>query len=115
MMRPSNSGTAIWVATSSGVRPSSLAAQSLRGLVSASPWMMGMSSAASCATSQASSSPPAWAVAGFVPPAARTVVMAASMVASSSRSSVGAWRSDAVKMGMACAPWASMASHRAWM
>ena len=64
MIRPSNSGTATWVATSSGVSPSSESAQVARLQVRHSPCRIGMSSAASAATSQSSSSPPAVAVAG---------------------------------------------------
>ena len=58
-----------------------------------------MSSAASARTSQASSSPPADAVAGRVPPAASTVVISASSVPRCSIRSAGASRSEAAKIG----------------
>ena len=80
MIRPSNSGTATWVATSSGDMPSSEPAHQARSEVRQSPCSMGMSRAANARTSQPSSSSPADAVAGRVPPAARTVVIRASRV-----------------------------------
>ena len=89
MMRPSNSGTATCVATSSGDRPSSDSAQSLRLVVRHSPCRIGTSSPASLRTSQPSSSPPAEAFAGRVPPAASTVVMSASYVPRCSMRSSG--------------------------
>ena len=89
MIRPSNSGTATWVATSSGLIPSSEAAQEARSQVRQSPCRMGMSRAASARTSQASSSSPADAVAGLVPPAASTVVTRASRVPRKSIRSAG--------------------------
>ena len=92
MIRPSNSGTATWVATSSGVSPSSEFAQTRGDQVRHSPCRIGMSSAASAATSQASSSPPAVAVAGLVPPAASTVTISASKVPSWASRSSGAPR-----------------------
>ena len=95
MSRPSNSGTATWVATSSGDSPSSLSAQVARLVVRQRPCRIGTSSAASSATSQASSSPPAEAPAGFVPPAASTVTTMASAAASVRRSAGSAWRSEA--------------------
>ncbi len=58
-MRPSNSGTATWVATSSGLMPSSLPTHWARELVRHSPCRIGMSRAARCSTFQLSSSPPA--------------------------------------------------------
>ena len=68
MMRPSNSGTATCVATSSGLRPSSLSCHCDRELVRHSPCRIGMSSAARCATFQVSSVPPAETAAGTAPP-----------------------------------------------
>lgn len=84
MIRPSNSGIAIWLAESSGVTPSSEASHSARELVRHRPWSTGMSSAAIRSTSQASSSPPALAEAGTEPPAASTVTISASRVPSAS-------------------------------
>src|SRR6476660_6142757 len=48
MMRPSNSGTATWVATSSGDSPPSLSCHCARELVRHRPCRIGMSSAARC-------------------------------------------------------------------
>ena len=110
MIRPSNSGTATWVATSSGLIPSSEEAQEARSQVRQSPCRMGMSKAASARTSQASSSSPAEAVAGLVPPAASTVVTRASRVPRKSIRSAGASRSEVAKMGTAAPPAASIAS-----
>ena len=104
MIRPSNSGTATWVATSRGERPSLESAQASRDHVRHSPCRIGMSSAASAVTSHASSSPPAVAVAGLVPPAASTVTINASKVASSAKRSSGAPRKDEQKIGTATAP-----------
>ncbi|CAB4721772.1 unannotated protein [freshwater metagenome] len=95
MIRPSNSGIAIWVAESSGVTPSSEASHSSRLDVRHSPWSTGMSSAAIRATSHASSAPPALAVAGWLPPAASTVTTRASSVPRAAYSSSGAARSEA--------------------
>ena len=58
-----------------------------------------MSSAARRATSQASSSPPADADAGVLPPAASTVTISASRVPSAAYRSSGAERSDPAKIG----------------
>ena len=111
MIRPSNSGIAIWLAESSGVVPSPEASQSARLLVRQRPWITGMSRAAIRATSQASSSPPALAPLGVVPPAARTVTTRASSLPSSSYSESGAERSEALKIGTPTAsPVASIAS-----
>ena len=66
-MRPSNSGTATWVATSSGDMPSSLSCHCARELVRHSPCRIGMSSAARCATFQVSSVPPARDGGGYGP------------------------------------------------
>ena len=115
MIRPSNSGTATCVATSSGDIPSSLAAQLSRDEVRHKPCRIGTSRRASCSMFQLSSSPPADAVAGVAPPAARTVTTSASATASCASRSSGAVRSDAQKMGRARPPLSSMASHRAWM
>ena len=68
MIRPSNLGTATWVATSSGDRPSSLAAQSSREPVRHRPCRIGMSRAARRSMFQASSSPLADAAAGWIRP-----------------------------------------------
>ncbi len=111
--RPSNSGTATWVATSSGERPSSLPAHVSRLVVRQSPCRIGTSSAASSATSQASSSPPADALAGFVPPAASTVTTMASAARSVCRSAGSACRSDAQNTGRAWPPASSTAVHSA--
>ncbi|SKZ71930.1 Uncharacterised protein [Mycobacteroides abscessus subsp. abscessus] len=113
MMRPSNSGTATCVATSSGESPSSLASQSARGPVRHSPCRIGMSSAARRSMFHASSSPPADAVAGVAPPAARTVTTSASAVASNSMRSSGAVRNEAQKIGIGRAPCSSIAAHSA--
>ncbi len=113
MIRPSNSGMAIWLAESSGVTPSSDAAHSSRELVRHSPCSTGTSRAAIRSTSQASSSPPAPADAGTLPPAASTVTTSASKPASASYSSSGADRSDPAKTGTPTArPVASTASAR---
>ncbi len=93
--RPSNSGTAIWLAASSGETPSSFSSQALRELVRQRAWRIGTSSAASAPASQASSSPPADASAGLVPPAASTVVTIASAARSASISSGSGLRSEA--------------------
>src|SRR6478736_1224986 len=103
MIRPSNSGTATWVATSSGDRPSSEPAQDSRDQVRHRPWRMGMSSAASSLTSQPSSSPPADALAGVVPPAASTVTINASSSPSAVSRSGGAVRSEEQNIGTATA------------
>ena len=113
MMRPSNSGTATCVATSSGDRPSSDSAQSLRLVVRHSPCRIGTSSPASLRTSQPSSSPPAEAFAGRVPPAASTVVIRASYVPRCSMRSSGASRREAAKTGTPTPPASSIASARA--
>jgi hypothetical protein len=111
MMRPSNSGIAIWLAESSGVTPSSEASHSARLEVRHSPCRTGMSSARMRATSHASSSPPALAPAGVIPPAASTVTTNASSVPSASYSSSGAARSDTENTGTPTAcPVASTAS-----
>ncbi len=93
--RPSNSGTAIWLAASSGESPSSFSSQSARELVRQSAWRIGTSSAASAPASHDSSSPPAEAPAGLVPPAASTVVTSASARPSSASSSGSGERSEA--------------------
>ena len=62
------------------IHAADLGAHVLRELVRASPWITGRSSSAKAETSHAPSSPPACAVAGFVPPAARTVVIRVSIV-----------------------------------
>ena len=73
-----------------------------------------MSSAFIRSTSQASSSPPALAVLGLVPPAASTVTTRASRVPSASYRSSGAERSEVEKIGTPTAsPVASIASARA--
>ncbi len=110
MIRPSNSGTATCVATSSGDIPSFDSAQAARLQVRQSPCRIGMSRAASARTSHASSSPPALAVAGLVPPAASTVVINASSVPRWASRSFGASRSEAAKIGSPIPPAASMAS-----
>jgi hypothetical protein len=74
-----------------------------------------MSRARSRSTSQDSLSPPALAVAGRAPPAARTVTTIASRVASSAYSASGAARSDETKIGTpTAAPVASTASASSW-
>ena len=73
MRRPSNSGIAIWVAASSGVSPSALAAHWARQEVRHRPCRIGTSRAASAPMSHSSSEPPAPAAAGTRPPAASTV------------------------------------------
>ena len=114
MIRPSNSGIATWLAESSGLTPSSDASHSARLLVRQSPCSTGMSRAAIRSTSQVSSSPPALASAGTVPPAASTVTISASRVPSASNRSSGAARSEPAKIGTATAwPVASTASARA--
>lgn len=55
--RPSNSGTAIWVAASSGETPSSFSSQAARGLVRQSAWSTGTSRPVRAPASQDSSSP----------------------------------------------------------
>ena len=109
MIRPSNSGTATCVATSSGLMPSSEAAHDARSQVRQSPCKIGMSRAASARTSHASSSPPAAAVAGLVPPAASTVVIKASQVPRYSIRSEGASRNEVAKIGTPVPPAASTA------
>lgn len=113
--RPSNSGTAIWVAASSGETPSSFSSQALRGLVRQSAWRIGTSSPVSAPASHDSSSPPADASAGLVPPAARTVVTMASAARSASISSASGVRRDATYSGRGRAPASSTAVHRASM
>ncbi|CAM5593203.1 hypothetical protein STANM309S_00550 [Streptomyces tanashiensis] len=113
MRRPSNSGTATWLAASRGDRPSSFSSQAAREPVRHSACRIGTSSAASAPASQASSSPPACASAGLVPPAARTVVTIASAVRRVSTSSVSGARRDATYSGRARAPASSIAPHRA--
>ena len=77
--------------------------------------MIGMSSADIRATSHASSSPPALALDGTLPPAASTVTISASSVPNASYRSSGAERSDPAKMGTPTAwPVASTASASAW-
>ena len=71
---------------------------------------MGTSRAARALTSQASSSPPAEAVAGLVPPAASTVVINASQLPFYSSRSEGASRNEVVKIGWPMPPTASTAS-----
>ena len=111
MIRPSNSGTATWVATSSGDSPSSESAHASRDQVRNCPCRIGMSSAATALTSHPSSSPPADAFAGVVPPAARTVTTSASSVPNASSRSGGAVRRDEQNIGTATAsPVASTAS-----
>ncbi len=83
--------------------PRSESAQASRDQVRHSPCRIGMSSAASAVTSHASSSPPAVAVAGLVPPAASTVTINASKVASGASRSSGAPRRDEQKIGTATA------------
>ena len=63
--------------------------------------------------SQASSSPPADAVAGFVPPAASTVTTSASASRSRSSRAGSAVRSEAQYSGIGRPPAASIASQRA--
>ena len=113
MMRPSNSGTATWVATSSGLMPSSLSCHCDRELVRHSPCRIGISSAARCATFQVSSLPPAETVAGTAPPAASTVVTIASADFSRSSMSGSAVRSEAQYTGSARPPASSIALHSA--
>ena len=113
MMRPSNSGTATWLATSSGDSPSSLASLLPRPR-DGQPCRMGMSRAAKpfdvpCLVLPRPPTPPA----GVVPPAARTMAMRASAVPRSSMSSSGAVRNDEQNTGSGRAPAASMAAQSA--
>ncbi|CAM5474463.1 hypothetical protein SCALM49S_05829 [Streptomyces californicus] len=111
--RPSNSGTAIWVAASSGETPSSFSSQALRGLVRQSAWRIGTSSWVSAPASHDSSSPPADASAGLVPPAARTVVTMASAERSVSTRSSSGVRREATYSGSGRPPASSTAVHSA--
>ncbi len=113
MIRPSNSGIATWVAVSNGDSPSSFSSHDSRLDVRHNPCRIGTSSAASAPTSHASSSPPADAFAGFVPPAASTVTISASACLSVSSSSGSAVRSDEQNTGSGFPPLASIASHNA--
>src|SRR4051794_3391984 len=90
--------------------PSSEAAQDARSQVRQSPCRIGISRAASAPTSHASSSPPADAVAGLVPPAASTGGIRGSQLLKDSSRAEGAWRNDVAKIGTPIPPAASTAS-----
>jgi len=113
MIRPSNSGIAIWVAASSGVSPSPLPAHWARDEVRHRPCRIGTSSPASAPTSHSSSEPPAPAVAGTRPPDASTVTTTASAARSVSISAGSAVRSDEQYTGSGRPPAAVTASARA--